>query len=344
MQHKENRRVTIYDIAQQLGIAPSSVSKALNDQPTVSKRIKDLVKSKALELNYKHNTHAANLRRGSSKTIGVIVPKINTSFFSSAIAGMEEACFENDHQLIICQSEESYIKEIHAAETLIHYSVDCIIISLSMETKSTSHLKEIISQHVNLVQFDRVDPAIQSYTIVNDNKNAAFKAVRHLIDQGYKKIVLLGGTDYLTIYKDRKAGYLEALNLAGLSTPYNYLVDNVTTTEIAMQAASQLLNSQDPPDAFFGSDYSALGVLKVAVSMGLKVPQQVGIMGFADEPLTGLISPSISTVNQNARELGKTAANIYFNQILKQKTAGKVSRQIIESSLIIRESSLKGFH
>ncbi|HEY4198796.1 MAG TPA: LacI family DNA-binding transcriptional regulator, partial [Mucilaginibacter sp.] len=156
MDGKKNKRVTIYDIAEQVGVAPSSVSKALNDQPNVSKKIKSLVNAKAKELNYIHNTNAANLRRGSSKTIGVIVPKINTTFFSNAIAGIEEACYENNHNLIICQSDESYIKETKAVDTLIHHNVDCILISLSIETGSNHHLQAISDHHITLVQFDRV--------------------------------------------------------------------------------------------------------------------------------------------------------------------------------------------
>ncbi|MEO5995177.1 MAG: LacI family DNA-binding transcriptional regulator [Chitinophagaceae bacterium] len=342
MNKKKDRRVTIYDIARQIGIAPSSVSKALNDQPTISDKIKALVKSKVQELNYVHNSSAANLRRGTSRTIGVIVPKINTAFFSDVIAGMEEACFENNHHLIICQSGESYIKEVQAVETLIHQNVDCIIISISIETKSSKHLEEIGRHHVNLIQFDRVDHAIPSHTIVNDNKNAAYKAVKHLIDMGYKKIALLGGADFLTIYRDRKEGYLKAIKEAELLIPYNYIVDNALTTDRGMDVAKELLKSNNPPDAFFTiSDYSALGVLRVALSMKLKVPEQIGIMGFANEPFTELISPGLSSVDQKSRKMGKDAVNVYFNYILQQKPGSKFRKQVIESSLVIRESSMR---
>ena len=339
MSEKKDKRVTIYDIAKQIGIAPSSVSKALNNQ-VISSKIKALVKAKALELNYKHNSNAANLRRGSSKTIGVIVPKINTAFFSDAISGMEEACFENNHYLIICQSDESYLKETQAVSTLIHQNVDCIIISLSIETKSTKHLQEIMDHRINLIQFDRIDDNILSHKVVNDNKNAAYKAVRHLIDMGYNKIALLGGSDHLSIYKDRKEGYLKAIKESKFSIPYYYIVDNALTTERGMQVATELLNSESPPDAFFTlSDYSALGVLRVALSLGLKVPQQIGIVGFANESFTHLISPSLTSVDQKSRKLGNQAANIYFDFILPEQKDGNFKKEIIESSIVIRESS-----
>ncbi len=341
---KNNRRVTIYDIAKELDLAPSSVSKALNDMPNISDKIKLLVKSKAKELNYKHNLNASNLRKGSSSTIAVIVPKINVAFFSNVIAGMEEACFEKNHRLIICQTDESFTKEIQAVETLIHQNVDCILISLSLETKSTEHLQEIINNQIELIQFDRVNDSLDSYTIVNENKDAAYNAVKHLIDQGYKKIAFLGGPDHLKIYMDRKEGYLKAIKEANITIPYNYVVKDVLTTESGMSCANELLHFHEPPDAFFTiSDYSALGVLKAANSLGFKVPQEIGIVGFSNESFTEIITPTLSSVDQNSRKLGKDAANVYFNHLLKQKerkgSDGKIKKHIIKCSLIIRDSS-----
>ncbi len=342
MKIKKEKRVTIYDIASRLGIAPSSVSKALNDHPSVSDKIKTMVKSTARELNYVHNSNAANLRRGSSRTIGVIVPKINTTFFSDAIAGMEEACTENKHSLIICQSDESFLKEKEAVETLLHQNVECIIISLSMETKTNEHLQEITNQHVQLIQFDRVDDGFPGHRIVNDNKEAAYRAVQHLIGMGYCKIALLGGPDHLTIYKDRKEGFLKAVNETGFSLPYNYICNNALTTEAGSRIASDLLESKTPPDAFFAvSDYSALGAFKAASSRGLSVPEEIGIMGFSNDTFTRLITPGLSSVDQNSRKLGKDAVNVYFEHILNQYPDGAFEHHIIESTIIARESSLR---
>lgn len=340
---KNNRRITIYDIAKELDLAPSSVSKALNDMPNISDKIKLLVKSKAKELNYKHNLSASNLRRGSSSTIAVIVPKINVAFFSSVIAGMEEACFENNHRLIICQTDESFIKEVQAVETLIHQNVDCILISLSHETKSAEHLQEIINNQIELIQFDRVNESVDCHKIVNENKDAAYNAVKHLIDQGYKRIAFLGGPDHLKIYMDRKEGYLKAIKEAKLTVPYHYVVKDVLSTEAGISAARELLNFPEPPDAFFTvSDYSALGVLKTARTMGLSVPTDIGIIGFSNESFTDIITPTLSSVDQNSRKMGKETANVYFNHLLKQKEKkleSKIKKHVIKCSLIIRDST-----
>ena len=342
MNTKKDKRVTIYDIAKRVGIAPSSVSKALNDHPSVSDKIKTMVKSMARELNYVHNSNAANLRRGSSRTIAVIVPKINTTFFSDAIAGMEEACSEHKHSLIICQSDESYLKEKEAVETLLHQNVECIIISLSMETKTNEHLQEVANQHVNLIQFDRVDESFPGHRIVNDNKDAAYRAVKHLIEMGYRKIVLLGGPDHLAIYKDRREGFLQAINEAELSIPYNYICNNALTTEAGNRIASDLLEGKTPPDAFFAvSDYSALGAFKAASSRGLQVPEEIGIMGFSNDTFTKLIAPGLSSVDQNSRKMGKDAVNVYFDRILDQHSDNTFENEIVESTIIARESSLR---
>jgi LacI family transcriptional regulator len=340
MKSKKEKRVTIYDIAASLGIAPSSVSKALNDQPSVSDKIKALVKAKVSEMNYVSNSNAANLRRGASRTIGVVVPKVNTVFFSEAIAGMEEVCFEHNHSLIICQSGESYVKEVKAVETLIRQNVDCIIISLSQETIVTAHLEDIIRHHIPLIQFDRVNSAIPCHTVVNDNRNAAYHAVKHLIAAGYRKIALFGGAEHVSTYQERKEGYLKAIRESDLNIPYNYIVENTTSTDSGLHAANELLKGKNVPDAFFAvSDYAALGALKAVTGMGLQAPTQVGIMGFSNEPFTELISPGISSVDQNSRVMGRETAGMYFDHILAQKAHNKFSSKIINCELIIRSSS-----
>src|SRR4051794_5081442 len=340
------KRVTIYDLAAELGISASYVSRALNNHPLVSKKIVDLVKKKAAELNYKHNSHAANLRQGSSKTIGVIVPHINQSFFSEAIAGIEEVCFQNNHSLIICQSHESYKRECVAIETLIHQNVDCILISISAETRSSEYLEEIANHGIQLVQFDRYFDTVESSKAVNNNKEASYKAVKNLVEQGYEKIAFIGGPDHLTIFRDRKEGYLKAIKEAGLIIPYNFIVENALGKETAMTVANDLLNFRQPPDAFFTvSDHQSLGVLQVAESLNLKVPEQLGIFGFANEAFTELIKPALSSVDQKSKELGKCAVNLYFNTILHGNLETATAQtKVIKSKIITRQSSIRQNH
>jgi DNA-binding LacI/PurR family transcriptional regulator len=337
------KRVTIYDLANELGVSASYVSRALNNHPSISEKVREKVKRKANELNYRHNSHAANLRKGSSRTIGVIVPHINQSFFSEAIAGIEEVCFENNHSLIICQSHESFKQESAAIETLIHQNVNCILISVAAETHTSSHLENIRKHNIELVQFDRCFDKLNSFKVLNDNKEVSYNVVKNLVKEGYKKIAFLGGPNHLAVFKNRKEGYLKAIKEAGLAIPYNFIVEDVLSKEKAAESATELLQLKEPPDAFFNvSDHQSLGVLQVALMLGIKVPDELGIFGFANEAFTEIISPALSSVDQKSKELGKRAAKIYFENILKgQNTIVKDHEEIIKSEIIIRQSSVR---
>lgn len=335
-----NKRITIYDLSKELGISVSYISKALNNQPGVSERVRALVLQKADELNYKHNTHAANLRRGSSRTLGVIVPHINQSFFSDAISGIERACAENNHSLIICQSHDKVDKEKTAIETLIHQNVDCILISASMETITPLSLEQIVKHNIHLIQFDRCIETIHSHKVENDNLEAAYKAVRSLIEEGYKKIAFIGGPSHINIYKQRKEGFIKAIKEAALPIPYNYIVEETLEKQQAYDIASELLKLQEAPDAFFTiSDIQALGVKQAVEKAGLRVSDDVGIFGFANEPFTELIDPPISSIDQKSEELGYQAARVYFDDLLKKDEQKEPSKKIIECELQIRKSS-----
>lgn len=342
---KKNKRITIYDLARELGVSASYISRALNNHPSISEKVKETVRKKALELNYKHNSHAANLRQGSSKTIGVIVPHIDQSFFSDAIAGIEEICFKNNHSLIICQSHESYSQECKAIETLIHQSVDCIMISISAETRSHTHLENIQNHNIGLIQFDRCMEQIKSFKVSNDNKDASYKAAKKLFEQGYKRVAFLGGPDHIAIFKNRKEGFLKALKESGFSIPYDFIVEDSLSKETGLKIATELLSSKEPPDAFLTvSDFQSLGVLEVAESMGIKVPEQLGVFGFANETFAGLIKPSLSSVDQKSKELGKRAAKIYFENILKKNEPSIDHEEIVKSEIIVRQSTMRLRH
>jgi len=338
-----NKRVTIYDIAKELGISASYISKALNNHPAISEKVKEAVKKKAIELNYKQNSHAANLRQGSSKTVGVIVPHINQSFFSEAIAGIEEACFANNHGLIICQSHESFKQECKAIDTLIHQNVDCILISVSAETQSTSYLETIKKNRIELIQFDRCIDSLDSYKVLNDNKEASYNVVKNLINEGYKRIAFLGGPEHLTVFKNRKEGYLKAIKEAGLPIPYNYIVNDVLDSKKASEAVEEILSLKEPPDAFFTvSDHQSLVVFKIAESMGIMIPEQLGIFGFANEDFSEIIKPALSSVDQKSKELGRQAANLYFKKVQNKNQDFVADKNlVVESQIIIRQSSIR---
>jgi len=340
----KKKRTTIYDIAERLDLTASCVSRALNNSNYVKEDTRQLILKTAAELNYKRNILASNLRKGHSKTIGIVVPRVNQNFFSNVIAGIEEATNEKDYNLIICQSNESQEKEIKCINTLINQQVDCIIISISADNNDHKHLKNVIDHGIQLIQFDRVVDELNTLKVINDNEQASLEAVSHLIEQGYTRIALLEGPQNLNVFRQRKAGYLAAMKKYNLPVINELIVKNAWTKELGARATRKLLDLPNPPDAVFAStsDFSALGVLEVATDMGFKVPNQLGICGYSNEAFTEITSPSITTIDQYSFFMGKTIANLYFEELKTDQTDVRPKTISIKPNLIIRSSTNKG--
>ncbi len=340
---RSKKRTTIYDIAEKLNLNPSSVSRALNNSSSVNDATKKLILKTAKELNYTRNTLASNLRKGHSKTIGVVVPRINQNFFSNVIAGIEDATYKQGYNLIICQSNELYEKEVQCVNTLINQHVDCIVISISVETVDHKHLQNILDHGIQLIQFDRVADELETLKVTNDNEQSSFEAVCHMIKQGYKRVALLEGPQKLNIFRQRKNGYLRALEENGIPVIPELMIENAWTKELSAKATRQLLSLPQPPDAIFAStsDFSALGVLEVATAMNVKVPEELGICGYSNEDFTEITSPSITTIDQFSFYMGKTVANLYFQEMENTDTMVVPKIISIKPKLITRSSTQK---
>lgn len=340
---KQPKRATIYDIAKKLNLNPSSVSRALNNSSTISITTRELILKTAEELNYKANSMASNLRKGHNRTIGVVVPRINQNFFANVIAGIEEVTYQKGYNLIICQSNESAAREIKCVNTLVNQDVSCIIISVSADFEADDHLRNIKEQGISLIQFDRVADELDTFKVTNDNESTSFAAVEHLIAEGYRRIALLEGPQNLNIFRQRKAGYLKALRKNGMSVIPELIVENAWTKELGALATKNLLELPDPPDAIFAStsDFAALGVLAVANEMNISVPGQLGICGYSNESFTEITTPTLTTIDQHSTLMGKTIAQLYFQELDAATKVGKNKIVNIQPELIIRKSTLK---
>ena len=335
-----NRRVTIYDLAKALEISVSYVSKTLNGHPSISESMKAKVQQKVKEMGYIHNSSAANLRRGKSKTIGVIVPHINKSIFSEAISGIEEACAEHDHSLIICQSHESYVNECKAIDLLVRQNVDCILISVSAQTSSADYLHKVRESKIDVVQFDRYVEGLDCFRVVNNDKEVSCQIVNGLLANGYHRIAFLGGPEHSMIYRLREQGYRNGLQQNGLAVSEEHIRHDVLQKQSAYDAVKSMLTGSEPPDSFVVvADQQALVVMEVVSELGLDVSQQIGVVGFANEIYTGLIKPSLSSVDQKSRQLGRRAANVYFQQLINTKIDSIPSEIIVEAEILWRDSS-----
>ena len=330
------KRVTINDIAKELNVTPSTVSRALAGNTRVSLKTRELVAKKAKEMGYQQNVIAASLRKGKSDTIGMVVPRINRHFFSNVISGVEEILNPAGYTLVIVQSGENFNKEQKAIDMLMANHVGGIIISLSSQTKSYEHLDRVINRGIPLVQFDRVNPEIKSSKVLNDNFTGAYLATKHLIKSGYKSIGHLGGSRSLKAYEERYGGYLKAMEEAGREVDDKLVYENAITREAGYNAIKEAL-LQSKVDAFFcAGDYAALGVLDGLKELKISVPKEFGVVGFANEPFSELIHPTLTTVEQNAFEMGTRAATAMIKNL-----EGKhwEEEEVILTRLIVRDSS-----
>lgn len=334
------RRTTIYDIAKAVNITPASVSRAFKDDPSIGKKTKELVRRTALKLNYKPNLKANSLRTGESRTLGIVVPKINDHFFANVVAGVEDIARQNNYHVLICQTDEQYEYEKSAIELLITQNVACIFISLSASTTKTTHLKEAQQYGIPVIQFDRTDDALQSPSIIIDDESAVLAAMAHLAAQGYKRIAHLAGPEHISVYAKRKRAFEKAVKQYKLSTRKEYIVPDCLTKESAKAAVTKLLQSKQPPDAIFAAaDICALAALEVAKELNIPVPASLGICGFSNEPYTALTSPAITTIDQGSFEMGRQVATSFLQQ--KDARMKKVKPVIIPSKLIVRSSTSK---
>jgi len=334
------KKANINDVARHLGVATSTVSRALQNHHSISAKTKKLVLNAVRELNYSPNKIAANLRSGNRTAIGVIIPKINSNFMSNCIFGIENVIYPSGYNLIICQSTEHYEKEVSNVRTLIDSQVAGVLISLSNETMSTEHLAMIKANNIPLIMFDRIDESLEVDSIVNDDVRGATEAVEHLLDQGYRKIALLNGPEHIYVYKNRYNGYRQTLAVKGANMSSDHIIQNINTQQEAYAAASSLLDSVNPPDAIFcASDVLAVGALQALKERNIQSPEQVGVVGYGNDIFGDLTTPTLTSVEQFPQEIGANAARIML-QILEDKHTETIPKTIsIKPRLVIRGSS-----
>lgn len=337
------KRITIKDIARELNTNSSTVSRALNDSPLISEETRALVKKKAVEMGYYPNPIAIQLRKGKSRTFGMLVPFINRVFFANVIHGVESLAKKKGYQLLIIQSNDSVEEERDAIRTLRAQKVAGIIVSKASGDTSDSFYEEVLSDGIPLVMFDRVSKTLNANKVVNANREASYEVVRHLIEQGYRRIVHFGGPMSLSMYQERYTGYCQALEEAGIGVDPDLVFHPAISLEAGKELTRKILAKKLDFDAVAAaSDFSGLGALLTMREMGIAVPEEKGIVGFSNEYFTELVG--MSSVEQFSVDMGKTIARILFEEI--EESEGKESRTprihhqvVITPKLVLRASS-----
>lgn len=336
----QKHEITIHDIAKKLNISASTVSRALKDNPIISEATRKRIKQTADEMGYRPNVMAANFRTKRTNTIGVIVPLINRHFFSSVISGIEEVAYDQGFAVTISQSNDNLIKEQKIAQTLFANRVDGVILSIGMETKEIDHLQMFSNRNIPMVFFDRIVDAIDAHKIVVNDFEGGYKATNHLIEQGALRIAHIGGPLNLKIYANRQKGYCKALADAGLEIDDNLIINGSLRRNDGYKATQKLIQSKKQPDAIFcANDTTALSAIIYLKENGIKVPENIAIVGFSNEPFSEVVSPSISTIKQPGFIIGKKAAELIIKQITSNNKIPQFETIVMPTELIIRESS-----
>lgn len=301
-----------------------------------------LIERTAKEMGYRPNIMAANFRTRKTKTIGVIVPLINRHFFSSVISGIEDVAYNLGYAVTISQSNDNYEKETKIAHTLFSNRVDGLIISIGMGTTHFEHLRLFPDRNIPLVFFDRVVDGIQAHKIVVDDFHGGFIATEHMIEHGGRRIAHIGGPLNLKIYRDRLNGYKDAMQKAGLPADESRIVHNSLTRIDGTNAIKKLLENRQRPDAIFcANDTTALSVILYLREKRIKVPDDMMVVGFSNEPFSEVVTPSISTVRQPGFEMGQKAADLLIRQIKTQDKPTHYQTIVMPTGLIVRESSVR---
>lgn len=335
------KKVTIHEIAKILSIDSSTVSRALTNSNRVSVKTKKLVLDKAEELGYRPNLLASNLRQNKSNTIGVIVPRISRHFFSSTISGIEEMAYNRGFNVVISQSLEQLAREKEIVNNLFSNRVDGILISVSMETEISPHLSFLEQSGLPLVFFDRhCGDMINSNRVLIDDFEGAYDAVIHLIENNCKRIVHFSGPQTLEIYKNRLAGYKKALEDNGIVFNTDLVLFSNLLQEDGVKMAQQLMNENTDIDAIFSAnDLAAIGAMKYLKTIGKRIPTDIALVGFSNEPISEMIEPSLTTLDQFGFKIGKISCELLLNKIQSSNQTLENKTIILKPKLIVRESS-----
>jgi LacI family transcriptional regulator len=336
------KKTTIHDIAENLNVTASTVSRALNNNPRISLKTRKLVQQAAIKLNYQPNNIAAALRSGKSNIIGIIVPTADRSFFSSVIYGIEEIANTAGFNVMICQSHDNYENEVDKVQALLNAGVDGVIVSYAKETKDFKHFKKLINNGTPLILFDRSTNELEVSQVVIDDYLGAYMATEHLISQGYLRIAHFTSNAKISIYKDRLRGYQEALVAHRIPLDEDLIFESNLQLEDGRASMLEILSKGLNVDGLVSaSAMGAMGAMQVLKEHKIKVPDQFGIVGFANETFMSFTDPPLSTVEQHSKRIGNSAAELFLQEIASNQPKFIPQKIVLKPELIIRESSVR---
>ncbi|WP_443937347.1 LacI family DNA-binding transcriptional regulator [Pedobacter sp. MW01-1-1] len=335
------KKTTIYDIAKELNITVSTVSRALSGFPAISEATKKAVLETAKRLDYSPNRLASALKSGKTHIIGVIVPSVQAHFFASIIHSIEEGLKDKGYRVILYQSNESVENEINGVRTLLEAQVDGIMASMSLETEDAAHFEEIVKQNKPLILFDRVKHDLKVPTVTLDDFAAGFMATEHLINQGYRNIAFITTVHQIKLFEDRLQGYKAALQKHQLPVIEENIIFGGLSIKDGRFGAAKLMRAKHKPDAIIaGDDFTALGAIKKLKEIN-ETPPKVGVIGFANEAFSAYLSPNLSTIDQHPNDMGCECAKLFLKMIAQEDPYKNIQQVVLHPTLVERQSTEK---
>lgn len=336
----KRRNITIKDLARILNISVSTVSRALRDTYDVNQETRQKVVELATELNYKPNFNATGLAKGSTHNLGVILPFITNYYFSTVITGIQEIAYESGYNITLFVTNDSQERELSILNNLTISNLDGLLISASSNSDSCEHFQQIMDDGIPIVFFDRVVDTIETSKVMQDDYNGAFEAVEHLIENGYKNIAHITGPENLSFTEKRLQGYKDALSKHNLVVNNEWIIYSEFSQESGEKDTHQLLSLQDKPDGIFAvNDRKAIGAMQCLKKYGIDIGKEIGIIGFTNDPMSSIISPSLTTIAEPAYEIGKLSCELLIKHITK--TYFHPEEITLPGKLIVRESTKK---
>jgi LacI family transcriptional regulator len=333
------KKTTIYDIAKELNVTVSTVSRALSGFAAISDATREAVFAAAKRLNYSPNRLASALKSGKTYIIGVIVPSVQAHFFASIIHSIEEGLKDSGYRVILYQSNESLNAEINGVKTLLEAQVDGIMASLSLETEDVAHFAEVIKQNKPLILFDRVHEKLKVPTVTLDDYKAGYMATQHLINQGYKNIAYVTTIHQIRIFNDRLKGYKAALTDNNLPINEENIIFGGLSIKDGRFGAGKLMRATNKPDAIIaGDDFTALGVIKKLKEID-ETPPKIGVIGFANEAFSAYITPNLSTIDQHPNQMGTACAKLFLEMVQQANPYQNIKHIVLAPSLVERQST-----
>lgn len=338
----KSKEVTIYDIAMHLNLSPATVSRGLHDHPGISKKTKKKIAETAEKLGYRTNYFARNLRQQKTKTIGVIVHELNSTFITSVLSGIEKITSQNGYDLIITHSGENADKEAANAKNLFEKRVDGLIASLSFNTENLAHFQPFLDKDVPVIFFDRVEQESDNTVVIIDNERCGDMATQHLIEQGCRRIAHITSNLTRNVYSKRLDGYKNALTKNKIPFNDNLVIVGDLSEKSAIESAKKILKLKPHPDGIFiTNDFVAAVVMRELKENGIKIPNDIAIVGFNNDAISTLIQPTLTTINYPGEDMGEITARNLINHLKGVSNLHQTNTIIVKSELIIRESSVR---